>query len=330
MTPDFEIKIDSTNLTHLIRDRLISLRISDETGFKSDQLSLVIDNRGAMIEVPRQGVTLTAAIGYKEEGLTHQGTYIVDEVATTLSPRTLTIKAKAADMTAGLKVKKTRSFEENTIGELVELVAGEHGLIPSVSEELSSIPLSTPPYKQFDQIDENDMHMLRRLAQQHDAVAMPKNGRLLFVKRGEVKAASGKPLGTITINEHKVSTARARAGERGKYKSVKAYYLDAGSQERVAVSTGEETPILVIRGTYGDSDTAERAVAAKLDALSRGKATLSLTGAGSPAMAAEHKLTFKTLDPLMGGDWIITRVEHEISASGFTTRIEAETPKEAK
>lgn len=327
MQPAFQITANGNDFTDTIRDRLTSLSITDEAGVASDELTLVLDNRGRKIGVPRTGTKLSAAIGYDGVSMVQQGDYVVDEVATTLSPATMTIKAKAADMKAGLKVKKTRSFEDETIGDLVALVAAEHGLKPHVSPELSNILLAPPPYLQFDQTHENDMHMLLRLAIKYDAIASPKSGYLVFVKKGQDKTVLGAILPTHTVYESECITGRARVAERGKYEAVKAYYLDAITQERVSVSTSAEQPVLVLSGTMADANTAELAVHSRLDALQRGKATLSLTIIGRAEIAGGHKLDFKTTDELAAGLWIITRVQHTIK-DGFQTMIEAESPKE--
>ncbi|MCT6706819.1 contractile injection system protein, VgrG/Pvc8 family, partial [Staphylococcus aureus] len=74
-----------------------------------------------------------------------------------------------------------------TIGDMVRRMAGEHGLNAAVSASLASIVLPLTVQSQ-----ESDMNLLLRLAKQHDAIAKPGGGRLVFVKRGESTSASGE------------------------------------------------------------------------------------------------------------------------------------------
>lgn len=330
MTPQFSITVDAADITAKIAHRLLSLRVTDEAGIKSDMVSLSLDNKGNAVAIPRRGVIMQIALGYEETGLVKMGAYTVDEVSTEGPVRTLNISAKAADMQAGLKVRKTRSWVAISLGDLVAKIASEHGLIPQVSDALAAIDIAPIPYRQLDQTNESDLHLLTRLASQYDAIAKPANGNLLFVAKGDAKAASGQAMTPVTLREGDVKSFRARAADRGKYTSVKAYYLDAETQARVPVTAGAGEPVFSLRRTFPDAGQAEGAAAAKLDALERGTATLSLTMAGRPDIAAETPLTFVSDDPLAAGQWIVVRTEHELSGragSGLTSRIEAEVPK---
>ena len=55
MTPDFKIMAAGANITPQIKDRLISLRISDEAGTKSDMLEVTLDDRDGRVEIPLPG-----------------------------------------------------------------------------------------------------------------------------------------------------------------------------------------------------------------------------------------------------------------------------------
>ena len=69
-----------------------------------------------------------------------------------------------------------------------------------------------------------------------------------------------------------------------------------------------------------------QAAQAKLNALNRGQGTLSLTmKPGDPTLAAEARLTISGFRKGVDGEWVATRVIHEIGGSGYSTQIEAET-----
>ena len=73
-------------------------------------------------------------------------------------------------------------------------------------------------------------------------------------------------------------------------------------------------------------DAPNQQAQAKLNALSRGNVTISLTlKPGDPTVAAEARLTLSGFRTGVDGEWIATQVTHEVGSSGYTTRVEAET-----
>ncbi|MEE9358423.1 hypothetical protein [Candidatus Vondammii sp. HM_W22] len=159
MTPAYRIIADQQDITAIIRDRLISLHVTDKTGLVSDTAETTLDDRNSAIEIPRTGALLEIYMGYQETGLYRMGSYTVDEVELTGLPNTMRIRAKAADMRQSLKSCKLRSWDDITLGDLVATIAAEHGLIPRVGEFLDAIHI---PH--LDQTYESDMHLLTRLA----------------------------------------------------------------------------------------------------------------------------------------------------------------------
>ena len=335
MIPAFALTADDADITAKIADRLVRITVTDEAGFKSDALTVKVDNRDFAVAVPPKGAALDLSLGYEGE-LTKIGRFIVDEVASSGgSAATLTIKAKAADMLKGLKARRTRSWTaeegKETIGAIVEAIATEHGLTARVAEALASVEVAPIPYAQIDQTNESDLHFLTRLAKQYDAVAKPAFGHLIFVPRGEAKAASGAAIPAHTLKETDVTTWAARAPERGKYKSVRAHWINPQTQEREFVTGGEGSPVHTLRHGYAGADEAQAAADSRLQALERGGSTLSMSLPGKPTLAAEGRVTFETRDTLAAGDWIVTRAEHELlpgSGGGLYTRLDFETPKE--
>ena len=113
MTPAYRILADGKEITALIRDRLLSLKIEDNAGTQSDTLTLMLDDRDPAITIPRTGARLEVYLGYQETSLQRMGSYTVDEVTLSGSPNTLTIRAKAADMRKSLKACKRRSWDRS-------------------------------------------------------------------------------------------------------------------------------------------------------------------------------------------------------------------------
>nr|VFK12740.1 MAG: hypothetical protein BECKLFY1418C_GA0070996_100165 [Candidatus Kentron sp. LFY] len=325
MTPAFRIFADSSEITGAIRDRLISLSVTDEAGNHSDTVEIRLDDRDGIIELPRKGAELEVLMGYRESGLVEMGLFTVDEVELTGPPDTMVVRGKAANMRASLKAHKTRPWDETTIGDIVAAIAGEHGLEPRVADSLASVKIV-----HLDQTEESDLHLLTRIAKKYDAVSKPVNNFLLFVPRGEAKSATGKEIPAVSINRNETSDHRVTLADRGKYQAVLAHWHDTSTGLRTPVQVGEGEPVFTLRHAYKDANTATAAAQAKLDALMRGLGTLSLTlKHGNPVLAAEAKLTLLGFREGVDGDWVITQANHTMAGGGYSTSLGAETPKES-
>lgn len=321
MHPEFKIVANGTDITPLIADRLISLSVTDERGDKSDTAVIEIDNRARLVAVPPTGATLETWLGYRETGMARLGVFTCDEIELSGPPDMLTIEGKAADMGKSLKAPKTRSWDAMTLGGIVSTIAGEHGLAPKTAEALAATA-----YEHLDQTDESDLHFLTRLARDLDAVAKPANRHLLFVPRGETKAASGALLTAVKVTpEDLAGTWRARFADRGKYTAVKAYWHDVEGAARKEVVAGSGTPVFTLRNPYSSESEAQAAAKAKLKALSRGTAVFEGEFQGRPEFAAEAPLQVQGFGAEADGSWVLTRVTHFYRESaGYRCSIEAE------
>lgn len=74
MKPVFRIVIDGHgDITDLVRDRLLSLSVSDEAGRQSDSAELRLDDRVSVIRLPPKGAEMTVSLGYEGGGETVTG-----------------------------------------------------------------------------------------------------------------------------------------------------------------------------------------------------------------------------------------------------------------
>lgn len=86
--------------------------MSDEAGFKSDQVVITLDDRDNAIELPLPGAPLAVFFGYKETFLVPMGIYTADEVVTKGPPDIVTIRGQAANLGGSIKEQKTRNCDE--------------------------------------------------------------------------------------------------------------------------------------------------------------------------------------------------------------------------
>lgn len=323
MKPIFRVIANGADITETIKERLLKIQVTDAAGHSSDSVEIRIDDRDGKIVIPETGAKLEVFLGYEEQGLERVGIYTVDEIGLEGPSDTLIIPAKAADMKKNLKVPKSRSWDAVTFSDIVNTLAAEHGLKAKVSDDLAAIL-----FTHLDQTNESDLHFLTRLAKQHDATVKPVMDFLVLVPRGEAKSISGATLSATSIVREDLNSWNYRSTNRGKYKAVAAHWnnTNTASKERELVGSGE--PVFTIRRPFKNADEAKRAANAKRVAFERGAATLSLTlSEGKPSLQAEGKVTVSGVRDRIDADWTITKVVHDFSKSGFTTRLEAETPK---
>ncbi len=323
MTPLFQVLADGKDFTAQVRDRSLSLTITDEAGYRSDSLELRLDDRDGAIELPRKGAEIEVFLGYRGQPPVRMGLYVVDELELAGPPDTLTVRARAANMRQSLKQQKTRAWHDLTIGQVLAAIAAEHGLEPRVGQSLKTIPL---PHA--DQTDESDLHFLTRMAKNHRAIAKPLGPWLIFVPRGQAKTATGRKVAPAAIHRSLITSHRVTLPDRGRYNAVVAHWYDTQAAVRTPVRVGiPGMPSFTLRPDYPDPVTARAAAQAKLETLNRHRAELSLTLPGNPLIQAETPLSLSGFRQGVNGLWIAATVRHQITPSGFTSRVQALSPK---
>lgn len=181
-------------------------------------------------------------------------------------------------------------------------------------------------------------------------VASVKDGNLLFIRQGQGRTASGKPLPVITITRQAGDGHRFTLADRDAYTGVIASWLHTrepkkketakvkrrrkkttttkepeAKQGDYLVGTDENVPVL--NRTYANRSNAERAAKMQWERLQRGVATFSLQLAeGRADLYTEMPVKVSGFkQPIDDAEWTITTLTHTVSAeSGFTTSIELE------
>lgn len=314
------IQVGGRDITALVQDRLTTITVTDNSGDQSDEIEIELDDRGYAIEEPPHGAELTVALGYVGSGLHPVGRFTVDETWPEGPPDVLKIKGKAADMRAGLKAAKSRAWRETTVGDIVATIAGENGLEPAVSDDLAAIPV-----QHRDQAGESDLHFLTRLGREHDAVAAPKGGKLVFAVPASGQSASGQALDEIVLDRKDLTNWRGVSADRDSYGTVRARYRLVGENRTAYASAGSGDPTRTLRTTYPDEAAAKSAAEAELARLGRTTGGVELTMPGRPDIAAQQPIRLTGLRPSLSRRWIATTVVHRLdwTSGGFVTTVTA-------
>lgn len=343
--PAFRLTMDGADITQRIEKRLISLTLTDNRGFEADQLDIELDDADGQLQLPRRGVQLNLALGWQGEPLISKGSYTVDEIEHTGAPDKLVLRARSADFRETLNTRREKSWHKTTVGDMVKEIAARHKLDPALGEDMAKMAID-----HLDQTNESDASFLMRLARQCGALACVKNGKLLFIRQGQGRTASGKSLPVITLTRSAGDSHRFTLADRDAYTGVIASWLhtrEPAKKETTKVKRrrkssakkkepeakqgdyliGTDENVLVLSRTYANRSNAERAAKMQWERLQRGVATFSIQLARGRAdlyteMPVKVSGFKKQVD---GGSWIITTLMHSLgSDGGFTTSLELE------
>lgn len=331
-TPIYRVTLDGRDLTSTLAPRLISLTLTETRGEEADTLDISLEDSDGRLAIPSRGAVLDVAFGWRETGLVEKGSFTIDEVEYAGAPDTITMRGRSASLSKGLGERKERSWHGQSIKTIVDTIAGKHKLTPKVAVELAKIAIA-----HIDQSQESDMAFLSRLAKRFDAVMNVKDGNLLFMPIGAAMTASGKPLTALTVTRKDGDRHRYHVAERETYAGVRAYWYENQKKKRHSVVVGGEdnSNMKVLPENYPSQAEAEAAATAEFNRVKRGQATMNLDLAlGIPELFPEMPVSLSGWKPdIDGTPWLLRRVSHEVSNSGYTCSCEFEVrddPRAAK
>lgn len=177
--------------------------------------------------------------------------FIVDEIEHSGPPDQITIRARSADMRDGLPIKRSQSWHEITLQDLITTIAARHDLEPRVSEDLANILV-----EHFDQTDESDLNLLTRLGECYDADATIKAGNLLLLPRGEGETVGGDAIPSVTLTRQVGDRHRYTITDRNSFSGVIAWWHDPETAERWPVLVGGDEKPKSLRGNHATGQDA--------------------------------------------------------------------------
>ena len=214
----------------------------------------------------------------------------------------------------------------------------------------------------IDQTNESDASFMSRLAEQYDAIATIKNGKLLFIPAGESQTASGQPILPTTITRASGDSHSFTYSSSNSYQAVRAYYTDkkTGQKKEVIVNKDNAYPnkkttqqtktvkgktfkakkkendnqkvntegqkIKTLRHLYATESGAWSGARGAFKKIQRGVAEFSITLAvGRPDLYPETPAVVQGFKPEIDAEaWLITEVSHKLDSGGYTASIQFE------
>lgn len=317
--PDFKMVVNGQDISRLVDNRLISLSITDNSGYIADTFSLTISDHDGQIAIPPLGKEAQIFLGWQEGNLIEKGTYSIEEAEHSGAPDTVTLNGKSANLSGTLAGQKTRAFKRTTLDAMIEKIANEHGLKPAISEQYKGIRK-----QHINQTAESDLSLLTRLARQHGAIVTVKSGRLVFISEGEANTSSGKPLPEITLERIDIANHRYLS-TASTYYGVKAKWNKRATSRMQVVVVGDGEQAKELKPTYASEEAALAAATAELKRLDRGQATLELELAiAQPELMPETFIKIKGIKTdIDNSEWVAETVTHTLDSGGLKTKVTA-------
>nr|DAQ81533.1 MAG TPA: tail protein [Caudoviricetes sp.] len=357
LTPAAELTIDGKRFGTQAMSRIISISLTDKRGFEADELTIELDDHDGTIAIPKTGSKITLKLGYQETGLVEKGEYLVSEFTASGSPDRLSITARAADLAEALAEQVEKSWHKQTLYQIIEAIAKKHKYEYIISKDYQNQKI-----EHIDQTNESDASFMSRLAEQYDAIATIKNGKLLFIPAGESQTASGQPILPTTITRASGDSHSFTYSSSNSYQAVRAYYTDkkTGQKKEVIVNKDNAYPnkkttqqtktvkgktfkakkkendnqkvntegkkIKTLRHLYATESGAWSGARGAFKKIQRGVAEFSITLAvGRPDLYPETPAVVKGFKPEIDAEaWLITEVSHKIDSGGYTASIQFE------
>lgn len=317
MTPAIQLNLDGQSLN--LHQRLISLTLHDKSGMEVDELTLELADHDGALALPSKGKELELAFGFTGQ-LLNRGRYIVDEIQHHGPPDKLIIKARSADFRHSLLEGREQSYHETTLGAIIGVIAGRHGLQGQISPELAHLEI-----QHLDQTNESDAHLVTRLAQEYDAVGTIKEGQLLFIPRARGQNAAGKMLPEAAIHRQECYEYEYRTQDRAqRVTGVAAYWHNHQKAKREKVLAGGGGYIRHLKHSYRHPQDAQKAAEAELKRQQHQSQHLRMQLArGRPELFAEQPLRTSGFKPEINTiSWVIQTITHNLNAQGYTCTLE--------
>jgi phage protein D len=354
----FFVYVNGKDVSNRWASRLIQLNVTDQSGETADSCRVCLDDKGGTIVMPKHGAPIKIALGPKSGKAEVVFDGLVDDVQSEGSRRggtVLWIDGKSIDTAGEAKVKKSKWWDNKTIGEAMKDAAEEAGIQLTVAPRIDQLKRLY-----IAQDHESALHFIQRLAREVGGTFKVIGGKKAVVlDRNQGQTAGGGNSSSVTCTSgddgniitwqisplitrprYKDITARWYDKEAAKYREQRAKVPQ--EQEQGGTETGgggttggggdlgelEDLPDDGVRFTKDDEDVADQAAEGGAKESDRQKGIGNVMIDGNAAPKAEGKCIIKGTRPGIDGTYVIDSVLHELNKhDGWTTTISLVRPQ---
>lgn len=328
--PAYRLVYNQKDITHDVSVYVTSVTYTDKLSGESDEIQVDLeDSEGRWRDAwyPGKGDTLTLYMGCVGENLRECGTFSVDEIELSGPPDNVSLRGLATSVTAALRTKNSRGFENTTLAAIAQRIAGKHHL--QLQGQIEPLTLD-----RVTQYDETDLAFLKRLAGDYGYMVKVTHTHIIFSSLDALREAA--PVFTFTrrdISRYSVRDTINRIYKGAKHRSqnsrakkVVTVGVQSGGQigavgeKTVVVSRGKSTSAdtLTLSRRTGNQGTAERHARAALNLKNQYQKVATLSMEGDVRLRAGHNVTLTGFGA-SDGKWLTGSVRHSMTRSGGYT-----------
>lgn len=310
MTPIFKLEANGVDVTKSINLNSSKISFRDEAGTVSDDISLTIEGS---FKKPSYEDELKLWIGTKERGLFYCGLFLVQS-SVNKDDMSIDIRATATDFSKSLKRKRNLSYERVSIKNIVEQVASRHEL--KVACDFDDLHLF-----HLEQTSESDLHFLKRMSSDYNALFSIKNETVIFKKKiKDSKKSVDLPRYKMLKNEQ--TSISIENVNKTLYASCKAIWRDTKQNTQKSVTVGSDEPMKIIKDSFENEADAKIKAEATLQKANAGTKNGTISSYGFELYAGGVLELQGTAQD--DGEYNIISVSHTLDSSGWNMSMEIE------
>ena len=197
ISPAFALSYGGKAITDSIAPLLLSLTYTDKTDGEADELEIELEDSTGnwrRLWYPEKGAKLVARIGYPD-ALISCGEFQIDEVTIAGPPSTVALRGLAAGFGKTLRTKRSKAHENQTLRQIAERIAKEHGL--TITGNIRAVTI-----ERVTQRATRDLKFLKKLALEYGHIFSVRGKQLVFTDVYGLE--SGKVV--FTLNEEDITS----------------------------------------------------------------------------------------------------------------------------
>lgn len=309
--PDFKLIANGKDVTEALRPYLVSIEYTDDIDDTAD--GFAIKFQGEHFTPPSFKDTLKVWLGYQGE-LWYIGSFSV--LKSRLEYETMEVEVTATPVNFGsaIKEKRTESFDNVTLDQILHKIGKRHGL-----KVKNSFPKHSYSHKSH--TNTSDLEFMRRLAKELGATFAIKNDTILF--RPKKGGDNDSELPSLSINAAKTKGLSLETLDKTVYGSAIASWHSTKENKTKRVSVGSGKPVLHLKGSFKNESDARVKAKAALESSNRGNVRGSFDYEGINVIAGA-KMKLSNLPPGWPSEFGIKQVRHSWNDGGYTVNVEFE------
>lgn len=321
-TPKFRLLYKGFDISGEIAPHLIACTYTDKVHGEADEIEVEVQDKDGLWRgawCPEHGDVVDLSIGYEPGPLVPCGAFEIDEPAAKMARGgdAFTFRGLSAPVSKALRTKKTKAFETQSLKQIAQKIASEHGLTL----------VGTPPEVSFERVTqrrERDLEFLSRMADHYGAYFSVRGKQLVFAKRDELHERA--PVFTFRAGTDDYITADLKRASHKTYSKAKVSYFEGNQKKHISVEVED--------GKVKNGDTLRLDERVENEGQARARATSELQKAnlkqqtativlpGNPLVVAGQIVELDAGFGRWAGRYVVKSSRHHVTRGGYTTNIE--------